>query len=92
MKMFSLSKESEFELSHALLDLVDNFLKSKSQQEKRLLGLMTAKQLKDELNVTDNTLKRWEEKGLKRYQPPLEDTRKAYYKVSDILTFLGVEG
>ena len=51
----------------------------------------TAKQLKDELNVTDNTLKRWEEKGLKRYQPPLEDTRKAYYKVSDILIFLGVE-
>ena len=53
--MFSLSKESEFELSHGLLDLVDNFLKSKSQPEQRLLGLMTAKQLKDELNVTDNT-------------------------------------
>ena len=35
--MFSLSKESEFELSHALLDLVDNFLKSKSQPEQRLL-------------------------------------------------------
>ncbi|VTY27875.1 Uncharacterised protein [Streptococcus parasanguinis] len=52
---------------------------------------MTAKQLKDELNVTDNTLKRWEENGLKRYQPPLEDTRKVYYKVSDILIFLGVE-
>lgn len=43
MKMFSLSKESEFELSLALLDLVDNFLKSKSQPEQRLLGLMTAK-------------------------------------------------
>lgn len=41
--MFSLSKESEFELSLALLDLVDNFLKSKSQPEQRLLGLMTAK-------------------------------------------------
>lgn len=49
------------------------------------------KQLKMNFNVTDNTLKRWEEKGLKRYQPPLEDTRKAYYKVSDILIFLGVE-
>ena len=50
---------------------------------------MTAKQLKDELDIKDNTLKRWEENGLKRYQPPLEDTRKAYYKVSDILIFLG---
>ena len=31
---------------------------------------MTAKQLKDELDIKDNTLKRWEENGLKRYQPP----------------------
>ncbi|HGR7917100.1 TPA: hypothetical protein ACL6E7_000061 [Streptococcus pneumoniae] len=29
--------------------------------------------------------------GLRRYQPPLEDTRKIYYKISDIWKFLGVE-
>ncbi|MDS6122462.1 XRE family transcriptional regulator, partial [Streptococcus pneumoniae] len=28
---------------------------------------------------------------LRRYQPPLEDTRKIYYKISDIWKFLGVE-
>lgn len=28
--------------------------------------------------------------GLLRYQPPVEDTRKVYYRVSDILAFLGV--
>ena len=27
----------------------------------------------------------------KRYQPPVEDTRKVYYRISDILAFLGVE-
>jgi len=34
---------------------------------------------------------KWEEAGLRRYQPPLEDTRKIYYRVSDVLKFLGVE-
>ena len=89
--MFSLSKESEQELSQGVLTLIDTFLKSQDKVFQKSLGLMTAKQLKDELDIRDNTLKRWEENGLKRYQPPLEDTRKVYYKVSDILIFLGVE-
>ena len=75
IKMFSLSKESKFELLHTLFDLVENFLKSKNQTEQRLLGLMTAKLLKDELNIKDNTLKRWEEKSLERYQPPYNNKK-----------------
>ena len=89
--MFSLSKESEQELSQGVLTLIDTFLKSQDKVFQKSLGLMTAKQLKDELDIKDNTLKRWEENGLKRYQPPLEDTRKAYYKVSYILIFLGAD-
>lgn len=89
--MFSLSKESEQELSQGVLALIDTFLKSQDKVSQKTLGLMTAKQLKDELDIKDNTLKRFEAKGLKRYQPPLEDTRKAYYKVSDILIFLGAD-
>ncbi|HEM4500925.1 TPA: XRE family transcriptional regulator, partial [Streptococcus suis] len=50
-----------------------------------------AQQVKDELGIKDKTLKRWEDNGLRRYQPPLEDTRKIFYRVSDILVFLGVE-
>ena len=67
------------------------FLKSQDKVFQKSLGLMTAKQLKVELDIKDKTLKRFEEKGLKRYQPPLEDTRKAYYKVSDVLIFLGAD-
>ena len=89
--MFSLSKESEQELSQGVLTLIDTFLKSQDKVFQKSLGLMTAKQLKDELDIKDNTLKRWEENGLKCYQPPLEDTRKAYYKISDILIFLGAD-
>ena len=89
--MFSLSKESEQELSQGVLTLIDTFLKSQDKVSQKTLGLRTAKQLKDELDIKDNTLKRFEKNGLKRYQPPLEDTRKVYYKVSDILIFLGAD-
>ncbi|HFR3248145.1 TPA: XRE family transcriptional regulator, partial [Streptococcus suis] len=64
---------------------------AREQTPPRLLGLITAQQVKDELGIKDKTLKRWEDNGLRRYQPPLEDTRKIFYRVSDILIFLGVE-
>ncbi|MCC9884028.1 XRE family transcriptional regulator, partial [Streptococcus agalactiae] len=82
--MFSLSKESEQDLTQGVLELVGNYLEVREQPQPRLLGLITAQQIKDELGIKAKTLKRWEDNGLRRYQPPLEDTRKHYYKVSDI--------
>ena len=52
---------------------------------------MSAQEAMDELDIKYKTLQKWESAGLRRYQPPLEDTRKVYYKVTDILKFLGVE-
>ena len=89
--MFSLSKESEQDLTQGVLELVGSYLEAREQTQPRLLGLITAQQVKDELGIKDKTLKRWEDNGLRRYQPPLEDTRKIFYRVSDILIFLGVE-
>lgn len=89
--MFSLSKESEQDLTQGVPELVGNYLEVREQTQPRLLGLITAQQIKDELGIKAKTLKRWEDNGLRRYQPPLEDTRKHYYKVSDILIFLGVD-
>lgn len=89
--MFSLSKESEQDLTQGVLELVGNYLEVREQTQPRLLGLITAQQIKDKLGIKAKTLKRWEDNGLRRYQPPLEDTRKHYYKVSDILIFLGVD-
>lgn len=89
--MFSLSRESEQDLTNGLLDMVGKYLEAREQTPPRLLGLITAQQVKDELGIKDKTLKRWEDNGLRRYQPPLEDTRKIFYRVSDILKFLGVE-
>ncbi|MCQ8266780.1 XRE family transcriptional regulator [Streptococcus suis] len=89
--MFSLSRESEQDLTHGLLDIVGKYLEGREKVKPRILGLMTAEQLKDELDIEYKTLQRWEKHGPKRYQPPLEDTRKIFYRVSDILIFLGVE-
>jgi len=89
--MFSLSKESEQELAHGVLDLVENYLGARDTIKPRLTGLISAQVAMEELDIKYKTLQKWENAGLKRYQPPLEDTRKVYYKVSDILNFLGVE-
>ena len=86
--MFSLSKESENSLKRGILKLVENFLKDYLKPKQRITGLMTPKQLKEELEIDYNTLKRWERAGLKRFTPPIEDTRKVFYRIDDILIFL----
>lgn len=89
--MFSLSKESEHDLAHGILDLIERYHKVREIPKPRLTGLMSAQETMDELDIKYKTLQKWESAGLRRYQPPLEDTRKVYYKVTDILKFLGVE-
>ena len=89
--MFSLSKESEKDLTHGLLDIVGKYLEGHEKVKSRLTGLITAQQLKSELDIEYKTLQRWEKAGLPRYLPPIEDTRKNYYLISDVLIFLGVD-
>ncbi|HEM6182195.1 TPA: XRE family transcriptional regulator [Streptococcus suis] len=86
-----LTAQSETDLKTGILELIGNYLEAREQTPPRLLGLITAQQLKDELGIKNKTLKRWEDNVLRRYQPPLEDTRKIFYRVSDVLIFLGVE-
>ncbi|WP_416454938.1 MerR family transcriptional regulator [Streptococcus thermophilus] len=86
-----LSEEFQMELAQGVISVLNKALEGYSKLDKHQLGLkFTAQQAMDELGLKYNTLRRWEEAGLKRYQPPVEDTRKVYYRVSDILAFLGV--
>ena len=89
--MFSLSKESEHDLTHGILEVVEKYLEVRDRIKPRLTGLISAQEVMDELDVKYKTLQKWEDGGLRRYQPPLEDTRKIYYRISDLLKFLGVE-
>ena len=89
--MFSLSKESEHDLTHGILEVVEKYLEVRDRIKPRVTGLISAQEAMDELDIKYKTLQKWEEAGLRRYQPPLEDTRKIYSRISDLLKFLGVE-
>ncbi|HEM6088126.1 TPA: XRE family transcriptional regulator [Streptococcus suis] len=86
-----LTAQSEADLKTGILELIENYLVAREKSKTRLTGLITARQVKDELDIEYKTLKRWEDNGLRRYQPPIEDTKKIFYRISDILIFLGVE-
>lgn len=88
--MFSLSKESENDLKTELIKIVNNHLKNAQRLEPKALGLMSAKEVINELNIDRRTLKKWEDLGLKRYAPPYDKTQKHFYRVVDVLQFLGV--
>ena len=89
MQVFSEAYQKE--LAQGAVSVLDKVLEGYSKLDKHQLGIITTQQVMDELEVSYNTLKRWEKAGLKRYQPPVEDSRKVYYRISDILAFLGVE-
>ena len=75
-----------FEIKNLLLNLLQIL-----QQETHIFnycGLYTQKDLLNLLKISPNTLKSWEEKGLKRLEPPIEGTRTVYYKLENVLQFL----
>ncbi len=53
-------------------------------------GIVTQKELLKILQISPNTLKSWENKGLKRLEPPIEGTRTVYYKMEDVINFLTI--
>ncbi|MDQ8759985.1 helix-turn-helix transcriptional regulator [Streptococcus ruminantium] len=58
------------------------------KQSHKHLPILTQKELLQELQISPNTLKKWENQGLQRLEPPFEGTRTVYYKLSDIVDFL----
>ena len=57
--MFSLSKESEQELAHGVLELVENYLGARDTVKPRLTGLISAQEAMDELDIKYKTLQKW---------------------------------
>ncbi len=50
--------------------------------------IVQQRELLKQLNISPNTLKTWEQKGLKRLEPPIEGTRTVFYLLDDIIDFL----
>lgn len=73
------------ELLNALIFIIQKGLQNNSSY-----GIITQKELLKILQISPNTLKSWENKGLKRLEPPIEGTRTVYYKMEDVIKFLTI--
>ena len=73
------------ELLNTLIVITQQELQSNSSH-----GIVTQKELLKILQISPNTLKSWENKGLKRLEPPIERTRTIYYKLKDVIDFLTI--
>ncbi|HGC8259708.1 TPA: MerR family transcriptional regulator [Streptococcus agalactiae] len=58
------------------------------KEQNILLKIIQQRELLKQLNISPNTLKTWEQKGLKRLEPPIEGTRTVFYLLDDIINFL----
>ncbi|MCB2847306.1 hypothetical protein K3N62_07520 [Streptococcus dysgalactiae subsp. dysgalactiae] len=89
-QMQLLSREAELEL----LEKVGCYLEKRWQLElenKDDWDLIPRQDLLEKLDITGTTLKNWEKEGLKSYQSPFENSKKVYYRKSDIYNFLSVD-
>ncbi|WP_342976563.1 MerR family transcriptional regulator [Streptococcus constellatus] len=57
-------------------------------EKQQNLTIVTQKELLAILQISPNTLKSWENMGLKRLEPPIEGTRTVYYKMDDVINYL----
>ncbi|EMG32103.1 MerR family transcriptional regulator [Streptococcus oralis] len=73
------------ELLNMLIVIIQQELQSNNSY-----GIVTQKELLKILQISPNTLKSWENKGLKRLEPPVERTRTIYYKLKDVIEFLTI--
>lgn len=58
------------------------------QNKYKSMNIVTQKDLLSILQISPNTLKSWENTGLKRLEPPIEGTRSVYYKLEDVINYL----
>lgn len=72
-------------LLHTLITILKQKLQSNDSY-----GIVTQKELLKILQISPNTLKSWESKGLKRLEPPIEGTRSVFYKMKDVIDFLTI--
>lgn len=72
-------------LLHTLITILQQKLQSNDSY-----GIVSQKELLKILQISPNTLKSWESKGLKRLEPPIEGTRTVFYKMKDVIDFLTI--
>ena len=86
-----LSQEAELALLEKIEHLINDYLShAMLSPHSDSVGLIQQKELIKELGISLVTLHEWERLGLTRYCPPIEGTRKVFYKKSDVMKFLSI--
>ena len=86
-----LSQEAELALLGRIEFLINKYLsRAMMPPHSDSFGLIQQKELIKELGISLVTLHEWERLGLTRYCPPIEGTRKVFYKKSDVMKFLSI--
>ena len=86
-----LSQEAELALLERIEHLINDYLShTMLPSHSDSFGLIQQKELIKELGISLVTLHEWERLGLTRYCPPIEGTRKVFYKKSDVMKFLSI--
>lgn len=83
------------EFERELLKNIEDHLKARLDLEKKNLDdwdLVSRATVCEKLDISSTTLENWEKLGLRRYQSPFEKTKKIYYRKTDILDFMAVDG
>lgn len=82
------------EFEKGLLERFDQYLTKRFELEKAHADewdLVPKSRVMELLGVSATTLDNWENAGLKRYQSPFENSKKIYYRKTDILNFMAVD-
>lgn len=85
-----LSRETELEF----LGKIDDHLRKRMELEKQRddnWDLISRPEVLEKLGISGTTLNNWEKHGLKQFQSPFENSKKIYYRKSDIYNFLAVD-
>ena len=86
-----LSQEAELAFLRRIECLINDYLsRAMMSPHSDSVGLIQQKELIKELGISLVTLHEWERLGLTRYCPPIEGTRKVFYKQSDVMKFLSI--
>lgn len=85
--MSVLSKECE----QSIVDRFDLYNSKRIELEVKLInktGFISDDELAKEWNVTKATLWNWRKLGLKSYTPPIANSKKRFYRITDCIKFL----
>jgi uncharacterized protein YjbK len=81
-----MTPDNTFKIENQLKLIID--LIHQLNSYKKSLPILTQKELLEQLKISPNTLKSWGNLGLKRLEPPIENTRTVFYKIEDVISFL----